>query len=89
MFQLPQLVADRFVLLEGPDDARWPTEPVQGVPKGAEGPVVMGRPGPVAASWKARLAWRLIALAAWVRLAREAIWGSGVEISSRRARRHG
>lgn len=34
----------------------------------------MGRPGPVAASWKARLAWRVIALAAWVRLAREAIW---------------
>lgn len=79
MLQLPQLVADRFVLLKRSDDARRPTEPVQGVPEGAEGPVVMGRPGPVPASWKARLAWRVIALAAWVRLAREAIWGSGVD----------
>jgi hypothetical protein len=36
---------------------------------------MIGRPGPLAASWKARLAWRAISLVAWVRLAREAIWG--------------
>lgn len=36
---------------------------------------MMGRPGPLAHSWRSRLTWAAISLHAWASLLREAIWG--------------